>query len=84
MRADAIRTFPACYQAGASRESPLTGLRLPCAVASARAFLAILGLGFAIAGLAVAWTFDRLIGIGVLLIGAFLLVMPFTRSGEDE
>ena len=53
-------------------------------MASARAFLAILGLGFAIAGLAVAWTFDRLIGIGVLLIGAFLLVMPFTRSREDE
>ncbi len=53
-------------------------------MAEARTFLVVLGLVFAIAGLAVAWTFDRLIGIGVLLIGAFLLALPFTRSREDE
>ena len=57
-------------------------LRWP--VASARAFLAILGLLFTVAGLAVAWRFDPLIGIGVLLIGAFLLIIPFTRSRDDE
>jgi len=53
-------------------------------VASTRTFLAFLGAAFAIAGLLVAWTFDRIIGIGVLLIGAFLLILPFTRSRDDE
>lgn len=53
-------------------------------MASARTFLAILGVLFAIAGLAVAWTFDRWVGMAVLLVGAFLLILPFTRSREDE
>lgn len=84
MRAHAIRTFSAYYQGNGGRETPLSGRGLPWDVTEARTFLAILGLVFAIAGLAVAWTFDPLIGIGVLLIGAFLLVLPFTRSREDE
>ncbi len=56
----------------------------PRAVASARAYLAALGLAFAVAGVVVAWTFDRLTGLAVLVIGAFLLILPFTRSREDE
>lgn len=53
-------------------------------VASARTFLAILGFGFALAGVYLAWVFDRLVGIGFLVVGAFLLILPFsTHSTED-
>jgi hypothetical protein len=53
-------------------------------VASARTFLAGLGFAFMIAGIAVAWTFDKLTGLAVFIIGAFLLMLPFTRPREDE
>ena len=53
-------------------------------MASARTVLAVLGLVFAVAGLAVAWTFDSLTGPGVLLIDALLPILPFTRLHDDE
>ncbi len=84
VRMDAIRRFAARYHLGGGLESPLTSPSVSCAVASARAFLAVLGLAFAVAGLAVAWIFDRLTGLGILIVGAFLLILPFTRSREDE
>jgi uncharacterized membrane protein len=53
-------------------------------VETARAFLSILGLVFAIAGILVAWTYDRLAGLAVLLLGAFLLILPFIRYRPDD
>lgn len=47
-------------------------------------FLAILGLVFAIAGVLVAWTFDRIAGLAVLLLGAFLMVLPLITYRPDE
>jgi len=53
-------------------------------VEPARVFLAVLGLAFAVAGVAIAWTFDKFTGLAVLVIGAFLLFLPFMRSLGDE
>ncbi|MBI4416110.1 MAG: hypothetical protein HY557_03910 [Euryarchaeota archaeon] len=47
--------------------------------------LAFLGLLIALAGLALAAVLrDRFLGIALLLVGAFLLVLPFTRPSIDE
>ena len=54
------------------------------AVETARAFLSILGLVFAVAGVVVGWTFDRLAGIACLVIGAFLLVLPLMSYRSDD
>ncbi len=50
----------------------------------ARAFLTVLGLVFAVAGIAVASSFDRLAGIACLVIGAFLLILPLTTYRSDD
>ncbi len=44
----------------------------------------ILGLIFAAAGLAVGWAVDRLSGLTLLLIGAFLLILPFMTYRTDD
>lgn len=49
-----------------------------------RAFLLVLGAIFAGAGLYVAWAFERLVGMGVLVVGAFLLVLPFLAVPLDD
>lgn len=51
---------------------------------SGRTFLSVVGLAIAVAGVVVAVTVERLIGLGVLIVGAFLFVLPFTRSHPDE
>lgn len=51
---------------------------------SARVFLAALGLVFAVAGLVVGWTYDSIAGIAILLIGAFLLILPLITYRSDE
>lgn len=53
-------------------------------MASARTYLAGLGFVFVVAGIAVAWRFDPLTGLTVFIIGAFLLILPFTRARLDE
>lgn len=53
-------------------------------MASARAFLIILGMAFAVAGLIVSWAFDSILGIAVLLVGAFLLILPFMTVRTEE
>lgn len=53
-------------------------------MASARVFLAVLGGTFAAAGLIIARTVDALLGLGILIVGAFLLILPFTASRPDE
>jgi ABC-type Mn2+/Zn2+ transport system permease subunit len=53
-------------------------------VEPARIFLAFLGIIFAVAGLFVSWTFDPLAGVAVLLIGAFLLILPLITYRSDE
>jgi len=50
----------------------------------ARVFLSVLGVVFAVAGLIVSWTFDSLAGIAVLLIGAFLLMLPLISYRSDD
>ncbi len=50
----------------------------------ARAFLAGLGLVFAVAGVVVASAFDRLAGIACLVIGAFLLILPLITYRPEE
>ena len=51
---------------------------------AARGFLILLGLAFAVAGLYLAWAFERLVGMGVVIVGAFLLILPFTVQRPDE
>ncbi len=50
----------------------------------ARAFLAFLGLVFAVGGVVVASVFDPLAGIACLVIGAFLLILPFLSSHPED
>jgi hypothetical protein len=53
-------------------------------VAPARTFLIILGAAFAVAGIVVARMFDPTIGLGVLIVGAFLLILPFIALGPED
>ncbi len=50
----------------------------------ARAFLAVLGLAFAVGGVVVASVFDQLAGIVCLVIGAFLLILPLMTYRSDD
>jgi len=84
MRANAIRKFAARYQVGVGLETPLSGAPVSSAVEAARASLAVLGLAFAVGGVVVAWTLDKFAGLAVLVIGAFLLFLPFMRSLGDD
>jgi uncharacterized protein YjeT (DUF2065 family) len=45
--------------------------------------LAILGILFAVAGVVVAWVADRFAGLALLLMGAFLLALPFMAYHPD-
>lgn len=83
MRTVAIRTFAGGYHRGCL-ETPIALRRGGGGVASARTLLTLLGLGFALAGIGVAWTLDRLIGMLMLVVGAFLLILPFTRPHGEE
>ncbi len=51
---------------------------------TARAFLILLGIAFALGGIYIAWAVERLLGLGLLVIGAFLLILPFTTLRSDE
>lgn len=53
-------------------------------VAAARSFLFVLGGSIAVAGVVVAKTMDALIGLGILIVGAFLLILPFTALGPED
>ena len=53
-------------------------------MASSRTLFAIVGFGVAVAGIGVAWTVDRLIGMALLIVGGFLLILPFSRVHDDE
>jgi hypothetical protein len=53
-------------------------------VSAARSFLFVLGASFAVAGVVVARMVDALIGLGVLIVGAFLLILPFTALGPED
>ena len=49
----------------------------------ARVGLTLLGIGFVAAGAYVAAAVDSLTGLAVLVVGAFLLVLPFTAIHEE-
>lgn len=49
-----------------------------------RAFLALLGIAFLVAALFMAVSFDRLVGLGFFIVGAFLLILPFLGIHEEE
>lgn len=51
---------------------------------AARTFLLALGLGFAGVGIFLASAVDPLIGLGVLVVGVSLLILPFTAIGPEE
>lgn len=45
----------------------------------------VLGAVFALVGLALALTLqDRFLGVAVIVIGAFLFILPYTRPHVDE
>jgi len=56
----------------------------PTAAWSGQVFLAIVGAIFAVGGVVLALTFDRLVGLGFLIVGAFLLILPFSTFHSDE
>ena len=84
MRADAIRTFAGGYHRGVGPRKPFIAAATGGRVTSARILVGILGFGFAVAGIAVAWTANQLLGMAVVIVGAFLLILPFTRSHDEE
>lgn len=84
MRDLGVRTFPGRYQALVHARNRFMGRPDAEVVASARAFLAILGIAFAVTGVYLAWAFDRLVGIGFLIVGAFLLILPFSTLRTEE
>jgi hypothetical protein len=49
-----------------------------------RVFLVLLGIVFFVLGLAVAAAFDRFIGLGFFVVGAFLTILPFLGVHEQE
>ncbi len=51
---------------------------------TARVFLAILGLVFALAGIIAASIYDRLTGLVFLVVGAFLLILPIMSYRSDD
>lgn len=51
---------------------------------TARIFLGILGLAFAVGGIAVAAMVDRIAGLACLVIGAFLLILPILSYRSDD
>jgi hypothetical protein len=54
-------------------------------VVSIRILLQVLGLGIAVVGILLARSgVDPFIGLAILIVGAFLLILPFTRRSEDE
>lgn len=84
MRNVGLRRFPGGYQGSGRSRKPYTLGPGPGSVASARTLLAVLGLGFALGGVGIAWAVDRLVGMFMLVVGAFLLILPFTRPHGDE
>jgi len=54
-------------------------------MASARILLSLLGVGIAAAGIVAArFGLDPFIALALVVVGAFLLILPFTRSQDDE
>ena len=53
-------------------------------MASARTLFALAGIGVAALGVAVAGLVDHYIGMGLLVVGGFLLILPFTTSRPDD
>ncbi len=51
---------------------------------TARLVLGILGLAFGIGGVVIASVFDRLTGVIVLVVGAFLLILPLMTYRSDD
>jgi uncharacterized membrane protein (Fun14 family) len=49
-----------------------------------KAFPAIVGVGFALAGVVVAWDADRFYGLALLVIGGFLLALPLMAYRSDD
>jgi hypothetical protein len=54
-------------------------------VASARVLFGVIGLAIAVTGVVVARSgIDPYIGLALVIVGAFLLILPFTRLRQDE
>jgi hypothetical protein len=84
MRADAIRTFPGGYHGWPGLERPLGGRGPPGVMATARTLLGLLGVAISVAGLIVAWRLEQFAGMALIVVGAFLLILPFTASTDEE
>lgn len=54
-------------------------------MASARVLFGVIGLAIAVTGIIVARSgIDPYIGLALVIVGAFLLILPFTRLRQDE
>lgn len=51
---------------------------------SPRTLLIVLGLGIAVGGLVVAWAVDQTVGMAMLIVGALVVILPFTAATEEE
>ena len=52
-------------------------------MASTRALLLVLGLSIALGGMVVAWAIDRTVGMGMLIVGALVVILPFTAATDE-
>lgn len=53
-------------------------------MASARTLLGLVGVAISVAALVVAWRLDQIAGMALLVVGGFLLILPFTASTHEE
>jgi hypothetical protein len=61
-----------------------SGSRIPPAMSGARLFIAALGSIIAVAGGAAAVYFDKYLGIGMILVGGFLLTLTITKFSDTD
>ena len=78
-----LKGFPAGYQVWVRH--PYRRLRLPRPVARVALGFTVVGLLLAAAGLVLAYALnDRYLGFALLIVGAFLMILPHTRPHIDE
>lgn len=82
-RRDKKVSGPLSPLAGASKGLYARG-DLPEGVATARTLLSLLGIAVCVVGLLVAWRLDQIAGMALLVVGGFLLILPFTAATDEE
>ena len=60
------------------------GSCIPAAMSGARLFIAALGVALGVAGGAMAVFFDKYLGIGMVVVGGFLVILTITKFSDTD